>query len=372
MPRFALLLGLMILLGCAPRGQLTMVPNATGGAVQRIHVATARGIETETGRFSRERSEMIRFARYDVSVPPDRKAGDISWPPRNGRIDPLRHFVTTQEVRHASAEDFTADLRKEFRQRPKGQRDAVIFVHGFNNTFSEGLYRIAQLGRDLNLPGVILHYSWPSAGSPLNYVYDRDSALFARDGLEEMIRKTQDAGADKVILVAHSMGAALTMEALRQGVIRNGQGAKTRLGGVILISPDLDVDLFRSQAATMGGLPEPFLIFGSDRDRVLNLSARLTGEPERLGNLTDLSRVADLNVTYLDTGAFATGAGHFTLGNSPALIGLMDRLGELDRAFGSDQRGRVGLLPGVVLTVQSATKIILAPVGAISEELSSQ
>ena len=49
---------------------------------------------------------------------------------------------------------------------------------------------------------------------------------------------------------------------------------------------------------------------------------------------------------------------------------LEQRIGEVDSAFGSDQRGRVGLLPGVVLTVQSATQIVLAPVGAVAQELS--
>ena len=29
-----------------------------------------------------------------------------------------------------------------------------------------------------------VHYAWPSAAEPLGYVYDRDSAIFARDGLD--------------------------------------------------------------------------------------------------------------------------------------------------------------------------------------------
>jgi esterase/lipase superfamily enzyme len=127
------------------------------------------------------------------------------------------------------------------------------------------------------------------------------------------------------------------------------------------------VDVFRSQAHTVGALPQPFLIFGSDRDRILGLSARLTGEPERLGNLTEIDRLADLEVTYLQSGAFSEGAGHFNLGNSPALIGLIDRIGDVDAALERDRRGRTGLLPGIVLTVRNATEIVLAPVAAISQ-----
>lgn len=360
----------LFLAACAPRGYLSVEPDAAGvGQNERIFVATTRQAADERDRFGRERSEAVSFARYDISIPPNRELGAIRWPPRGGTPDPARHFVTTAEVRHPDETAFRADLAAELKRLPRGDRDAIIFVHGFNNTFSEGLYRIAQLAHDLEMPGTVVHYSWPSRASPLGYVYDRDSALFARDGLERLIAELGTAGAENIVLVAHSMGSALTMEALRQTVIRGGARAKARIGGVVLISPDLDVDVFRAQAHAMDGLPQPFLIFGSNRDRILNLSARITGEPERLGNLSDVSRVADLDVTFLDVGAFSEGAGHFTLASSPTLLSLLSRIGDVDRAFDADAKGRVGLLPGVVLTVQNATQVILAPVSAISEEL---
>lgn len=349
---------------------MTISPDAAGaGQSERIFVATTRTIGDDRDRFGRGRSEQVSFARYDVNIPPRREAGDIRWPPKAGTPDPERHFMTTAEVRHADNRSFRADLAAELARLPADQRDAVIFVHGFNNTFSEGVYRIAQLSHDLDMPGAIVHYSWPSAANPLGYVYDRDSALFARDGLERLLAEVDAAGARRIILVAHSMGSALTMEGLRQAIIRDGARAKSRIGGVVLISPDIDVDVFRAQAHAMDGLPQPFLIFGSNRDRILNLSARLAGEPERLGNLSDVSRVADLDVTFLDVGAFSEGAGHFTLAQSPTLISLLGRIGDIDAAFEADRQGRVGLLPGVVLTVQSATQIVLSPVTAISEEL---
>ena len=109
------------------------------------------------------------------------------------------------------------------------------------------------------------------------------------------------------------------------------------------------------------------MIFGSKGDRVLNLSARLSGAPERLGNLNDLSRIADLKVTYYDTEAFDVGSGHFNVGTNPALLQLLGGITGVDSAFRQDARSRVGLLPGLVLTVRNATEIILAPVGAIGE-----
>lgn len=368
MARFLILI--FVLTACTPRGQITLAPEAVSvGTVQTVFVGTTRLIDPETGRYGTQRSEVMQFARYDVSIPPDRNAGEIRFPRKGAKPNPDTDFLTTSEVLHDSSERFRADISKAALKGPRGGREAVIFVHGFNTNFSEGLYRIAQLSYDLQLPGATVHYSWPSAANPLGYVRDRDSALFARDGLETLIREVAAAGADRILLVAHSMGGALTMEAMRQIAIRGDKPLLAKIAGVILISPDLDVDVFRSQARAIGALPQPFLIFGSNRDRLLNLSAVLTGEPERLGNLTDLGRVADLKVTYLDVTAIEGGAGHFAVGNSPALISLLDRIGEVDAAFEVDSRGRVGLLPGVVLTVQSATRIVLAPVAAIAYEV---
>jgi esterase/lipase superfamily enzyme len=361
---------LLPLSACAPRGTITLDPEAAGvGTIERVFVGSTRSTDPETGSFGRKRSEDEQFARYDISVPPEREPGSITFPRRGGKPDPRKHFLTTSQQMYASMGEFRADVARNLRALPRGKRDAVIYIHGFNNTFAEGLYRIAQLTHDLDMPGVTVHYSWPSAGTALGYVADRDSALFARDGLERLLDEVDEAGAERMLIVAHSMGSALTMEALRQIAIRGDTALKRKLSGVVLISPDIDVDLFRMQAKAYGPLPQPFLIFGSDRDTLLNLSARLTGQPERLGNLSDISRVADLKVTFLDTHAFREGAGHFDMGDNPALLQLLSRIVEVNAAFDADQRGRTGLLPGVVLTVQNATQIILAPVGAVAEGL---
>ena len=45
---------------------------------------------------------------------------------------------------------------------------------------------------------------------------------------------------------------------------------------------------------------------------------------------------------------------------------LLRGVNDVNRAYGSEQTGRVGLLPGVVLTVQSATQIVLSPISAVA------
>lgn len=354
----------LFLAACGPRGSLTVDPAAGEvGQVRSVFVGTTREVDPAENVFGPGRLRGITtFGRYDVAIPPLRNLGEINWPRPREVPDPRRHFLTTGALVFDGEADFRRDLARALAAEPHGQREATIFIHGFNNTFAEGLYRIAQLSHDLDLPGVAVHYAWPSLAKPLGYVHDRDSALFARDGLEHLMSEVRAAGAERILIVAHSMGSALTMEALRQTALRGNKGVMDRVAGVLLISPDIDIDVFHAQARAIGKLPQPFVIFASRRDRALQLSARLTGQRDRLGNLSDVSEVSDLEVTVVDVAAFNVGGGHFNVGKSPALIQILGRIGDINAAYDRDQTGRTGLLPGVALTVQNATKIILSPV----------
>jgi esterase/lipase superfamily enzyme len=363
------LLVTLTLASCAPRGAIVLDPAAGGvGTLENVFVGTTRSVGTaaEDG-FGSDRHPQLRFARLDVSVPPDRKAGNITWTRRGAQPDPRTDFLTTSQQVYADGSGFRADLARRLARMPKGNREAVVFVHGFNNTFAEGVYRMAQLGHDLKMEGAAVHYSWPSRAHPLAYVYDRESALFARDGLETLLTEVDRAGADRILLVGHSLGSLVLMEAMRQMKIGGRDRVLGQIGGVILLSPDLDIDVFRAEAQRIGPLPQPFVIFTSRKDRALSVSARLTGRDQRrLGNLDSASSVADLDVTVLDTTAYSEGTGHFNVGDSPALIALLARIADVEAALSRDRTSRTGLLPGVILTFRNATEIVLSPVAVIS------
>ena len=356
--RLLILIALAVLAGCAPRPRLVFAPDIAGDLAQRpVFVSTTRAA---AGRgFGAGRAMSPTYLRIEITQPPKRAAGDLVR--SRGPRDPQTDFLVVGQRVFSDAAAFRAELRRVFQNRNAVAREAVIYVHGFNNTFDEGVLRIAQLSEDFNVAGVAVHYSWPSAANPLGYAYDRDGLLIARDGLDALITDVRAAGAQSVVIVAHSLGSMLVMETLRQRAIARPGSVHNDIDGVILISPDIDVDLFRTQAARIGLLPEPFGIFVSQRDRVLSLSARLTGQRNRLGNVRNIEAVADMNVTIVDVTEFSTGAGHFTVGSSPALIQLFGKAGNIDAAFRGDSAGRTGLLPGTVLTVQNATAIVLSP-----------
>lgn len=317
------LLIFLLLAGCADRTVAPVLQDAAAvGEVREVLVGTTRRPNAEGG-FGIGRAPVLRLMSLDVSVPPEREVGTVSVPIASP--DPERDFVLAGRRDHADAAAFTRDLRRQLQARPAGQRDVTIFVHGFNTSFAGAAFRTAQLAHDLDAPGVFIAYAWPSRGNTLGYQYDEDSVAFARDGLEQLMRLVHRAGADNLVMVAHSLGAELTVEALRQIDIADPGWSARSLAGVVLISPDLNTEVFKSQIRRISPLPQPFVVVVSRRDMVLKISARLRGETTRLGTLNDVRHLRGLPIQVVDVTAFGgpRGGNHFVAGSSPALIRLL-------------------------------------------------
>lgn len=328
-----------VLTACADRTEAPIVPEALlSGTAQTVFVGTTRA--QEGGVFGIQRSLQMNFLNLTVSLPPNRELGTIS----DGRDTPKpdRDFVLADIEAYPSERAFSAALRQELSSATSREaREVTVYVHGYNNSFTDAAFRMAQLSHDLELPGPVVSYSWPSRGNPLGYQYDVDSVSFARDGLAELLLAVQHAGASRIVLVGHSMGARLVMETLRQLELTKPGWAANAMAGVLLISPDVTVDVFRSQTAVFSKWPQPFVIFASKRDRLLRLSAFIRGEEERLGNLHDIDAVSDLPIAFIDVTAFDDGddANHFVVGSSGSFLQLIKSSRDLDDAFLQGESG---------------------------------
>ena len=351
------------LAGCADRSFTPLTPSALSvGTPKTIFAATTRERE-EDGTFGPDRSDSFSLLELTISIPPSHQPGQLEF--AYDKPDPNRQFTLAERRVFDTPSEFKARLNGEMRKYPKGQREVTLFVHGFNSTQAETAFRAAQLTHDIQVPGATVIYSWPSKGNPLGYAYDADSVIFARDGLERLLRQIHLADVDRVVLVAHSIGSHLVMETLRQIEIDTPGWSSSHLGGVVLISPDLDVDVFRTQMSRIDPVPQPFVVFVSRKDNVLNLSQRLRGtySRERLGNLSSIQAVSDLPIEIIDTTAFADGAGsqHFVPATSPALISMLNDARRTAEAFGRDQVSSAQLLHGRVIEGQQATELRLLP-----------
>ncbi len=362
--RLILLLGLLLSAGCAPRGELAFVERAPG-SVHEIFVATTRARIGQSAGFGTGRQLDLTYGRYAVAMPPSHVPGTVSWPDETP--DPATDFVVTGATLTPDQHTFRADVAARLAALPPGQRNVVIFTHGYNATFAEGLYRFTQMTHDFETSGVPILYSWPSAASPRDYLYDRDSVLFARAGLETLIDLVAETQAERITLVAHSLGSQLLLETLRSRAIRTGGRLWDEVDGIALISPDIDVDVFLAQVAPIDDLPEPFVIFVSGRDRALRLSEWLSGGGTRLGQIDNLAALSALDVTVIDTSsaAAARGANHLTPVTSPWMISILRSLQENER-FALDRPDLAAALPIRIVANGSAMGVLIAPPAALA------
>ncbi len=367
--RLAIFALVTVVVACAPRGTITLYPAAAAvGVVEPIFVATSRGLAPGIQMFNNDRDATMSYARFDISIPPDRKPGSVRFP-RTQPPNPSRDMVTVNEMLFTDSDTFRAAFNQNL--HATGVDRSIVFVHGFNTNFAEGVYRIAQMKHDMVLPGTIVHFSWPSLGNAFGYVHDRDSTVFSRDDLESLLETLGRSDAKSVVLMAHSMGTYLAMEALRTMALRGDSLALSKLEAVILISPDIDVDVFKSQMRVIDPMPQPFVIFGSPGDKALKLSSFLVAEPARLGNIKDTSVLDGLPVTYIDVQAFKDGSSHFPLATSPELIQVMNGFADADTWLNSDENRTANPLHGLLKTAGKATEIVLAPANLVSEAITS-
>ncbi|MFT4959405.1 MAG: esterase/lipase superfamily enzyme [Paracoccaceae bacterium] len=349
---------------CVDRTQSPTTPAAlTIGSNQTIFVATSRE-EASDGRFGFERSEQLSLLEYTVSIPPSHTLGGLKF--GYGKPDPQTEFVIADRHEFDSSKAFQSRVRKALAKLPPKHREVTVFVHGFNTTQAETAFRAAQLSHDLEQPGLTIIYSWPSQGKALGYVYDNDSMLFARDGLEQLFRGLNATGPIHVNVVAHSLGGALLMETLRQIDIQTPGLAAQLVNSVILISPDLDIEVFRRQMSRLKRAPDPFVIFVSKKDKVLNVSSMLRGKGRvRLGNIDNIEKVSDLPVEIVDTTAFSGDAGstHFILATSPALIALLNRPQAINDTFYSEDLSLDNFVRGHTVAAGGgkALRVVLSP-----------
>lgn len=295
--------------GCAARPGPEVLATVSSPAPEssrqhRVYAATTRARAAEgTNAYTASRSKQMNYARFDVSVPPDHVAGEIEWP--KGALNPQTSFAIVDQR--------TLDERTFFRtiSAQAAQGDVGVFIHGYNVNFQEALYRLVQMVADANIDGVPVLFSWPSQAAISGYVADKEAVTYSRDDLASLlVRLAARPGSGETVVLAHSMGSWLLMEALRQLKLQGRDDVLARLK-VFLAAPDIDSNVFETQLAVIGRMRKPITIFVSKDDVALQVSELLAGDSARVGKLDVndpkvMDAAREKGVQVIDISAVAT------------------------------------------------------------------
>jgi esterase/lipase superfamily enzyme len=205
---------------------------------------------------------------------------------------------------------YWTEMNNTFRMLPDGSRAAVIYIHGYSNTLTDALVRAAQIGADLKVTGVMSAFCWPSKGNPLAYKADEAAVEASEEACLTYLREFANwSGAERVHVVAHSMGNRAFLRALQRILGCVSEEEPFRFGHFILAAPDVDADLFRQLAYLYRRFGKHTTLYACDgRDLALRASSFLHDYP-RAGFSPPVLIVDALDTVHV--GALdLTGLGH--------------------------------------------------------------
>ncbi len=352
---------LAIVMGCGRAPDLIGVDNpeipvasVKEATLQKVFLATTRQPTEVAGAFfSEKRAPELGLASVQVSAPPNRIAGELRRP-KVLPPDPRKEYAVIDPVRYGTEAAFVRSVNAELAKLPPGKRDILFFVHGYNNTTSDAVLRLAQFVQDSEFEGVPVLFDWASAASLIRYVYDLNSALIARPQVRELGRILDKTNAEGYDVFAHSMGAFLTMEAMVDQVQRGQLNKTRRLRSIVLASPDIDMDLFRTHISEIGPETKRLFVLMSQDDGALKFSRRIAGGVPRVG-ASDAQELADLGVVAIDLSEIEDSASgnHSKFAGSPEVVKILGRGLNRSRSFDGAERPThlEDMLRGIPITV---------------------
>lgn len=199
-------------------------------------------------------------------------------------------------------------------------RDAFIFIHGFNETFEKTALRTAQLAHDLGFKGAPLFYSWPSQGDIGGYLADGEQIDKAAENLSILIaRIVEDTKCRKLHLIAHSMGSRALSTALK--ILQKDdkyETIKKIVNQVIFTAADVDAEIFEQDIAPkILGSSGRITLYVSKKDKALVTSRKFHSGKPRIGEKI----VVIQGIDTIDASAVKTDAlGHGYFSKTKALL----------------------------------------------------
>ena len=248
----------------------------------------------------------VIFGTATVTVPRDHRMGEIEQPSFlhfEYRPDPAKHLTVASMTREIPGE-FYRNVKAHVHDSKR--HEILLFIHGYNTGFQDGILRTVQLTYDLGFDGAPILYSWPSSGKLLSYAKDERNAILSgahlKAVLDELLRTTD---AQAVHVIAHSMGGRVLTRALE--LLGNPAGL-AKLSDTVFMAPDVDSAFLEQLGPQLRLASSHLTLYASSNDLALQASQFFGGGYSRAGQVqgapTVLAGVATIDASAVDTSSF--------------------------------------------------------------------
>ena len=275
----------------------------------------------------------ITYGLCNVFVPKSHKPGSTgsSWWRRwllLEKDDHLQVYSMRDLPRDIFWTEFTNKLQTWW---DTGERNAFVFIHGFNVSFDEAAIRAAQISYDLKIPGEMAFYSWPSHGDTADYLADEATITASIPYIARFLSELSErSGAERIHLFVHSMGNRGFLSALERLVAEDHP--KLRLGQIFFCAPDEDVRTFKDKATKFPHLFENRTLLVSPDDKAVAL-ARWVHQHDRVGITPPVTTVEDMEtIEVRGFGLLNMGHGYFASAE-PVILDIRETIETGKRAI---------------------------------------
>ena len=313
--------------------------------VEFLFATTRRltGVAERVASYTGERGTSIRYGAARVRIPEDHKIGHIELAQgyklfgiriTNPTPNEKNHFII-QQLRIVPEATWGEIIKA------RGAKHALVFVHGYNNSFEDAVYRTAQIVWDLQYAGTAVLFSWPSRGNVLDYPYDQASAYGARDHFVSVLRKLKEEhGVENVHVLAHSMGNVVVLDALAHYARTTNP---VRVAELIMAAPDVDRDQFMGLVPEVRKIASGLTLYATSADKALIASRRFAGAP-RAGDVPQDGPIVLPGLETIDV----TAIGDEMLGlNHNVFAAVRSLINDIKRVIDTGQRPPHARLPEI-------------------------
>jgi len=301
--------------------------SAPGIKIVRLYYATDRkrtGDIDPTKFYGGERTSVnmpLNYGVCHVTLPPNHQFArleEYSLLRLETRNSPEKD-VTLFNLQPKVEADFFSDLRQTINASTK--KEIFIFIHGFNVTWEESARRAGQIAYDIGLDkmrGAPLLFSWPSQGELLSYVEDETNVRVSKLHLANLLTNVvARSGAERINILAHSMGNQALAEALQMIGLVMPADRKPVFNQVIMAAPDIDVDQLSGISEAMVRTSKHFTIYSCKTDLPVRVSKWFHGDHKRVGSFALVNGFDTIDATLVQVGGLLN---HSYVGSVPKVL----------------------------------------------------
>ena len=282
----------------------------------KVYFATEREQVQGPTEFGDRRSSdgSLHFGIATVSIPPNHVIGEIeqpAWWKLEFHRDPSKHFTLSAATVGKNA--FYRSVSQYLNDYCPKNKQVFVFVHGYDVSFDEAIFRAAQITVDTKFDGAPIVYDWASWSSVANYLADKVSILSSVHGIEDFLNEVADqTGATTIDVIAHSMGNYGVLSAL-DNLVRTNR--LPRINQLILAAPDIDIVRMKQIIPELVATKKigRITLYASSRDLALQASTKVNKvapvghvPPANVFNGVDTIDASAIEGTFLGHDYFAT------------------------------------------------------------------